>query len=502
MDWLSLLAIVYVLLAVFSLVSEGWRMVKESSLVLLAFFLILAVLIGYVIYAWMAPELDLGEVGDDAEPPVKDPVGGAWWNERDLLPTAGTPSVEPPLPELTALPEVDVVVVPGAAPKSTVLPTMNYDAFKALIGQPAFVEQFTDAIRTCLRLKQTMYVALRKQALADIKAYSKPTKANPLSDMMDEARNHQLAESRDLLQRIEKLLKTIKTRLAACQPEDTAKRLTYALYKKDVGLESLHGRTDVKDLLAQRLYAFAQNPKVFLDSFQNMALMAGPGAGKTRLATVIAHVYGSSGILIEGTPVIATKTALVSAYVNDTAHTTRAFLLSTLERVAFIDEAYDLVPPPSVLGDIGHRDHGHEAVTEIVNFLDKMKGLSVMIVGGYEKEIRSRFLASNEGMPRRFPNQLVLTPYTTDELTRILVRMLQDTNPELIWTDDMTNYMYTLMLRVPSAFPNQAGDANNLASELAYSIYNAVGEAWPEGWRERLLEGTNNYLRKYGMHLE
>jgi len=398
--------------------------------------------------------------------------------------------------------DVDLVLVPGVAPKTPTSNTMNYEAFKALILQQTFIDQFTEAIRTCLRLKQSMYIALRKQALADMRAYSKPSKANPLTDMMDEARNHQLSEVRDLLQRIEKLLKTIKTRLAACNAEDTAKRLTYALYKKEVGLESLHGRTDVKDMLAQRLYTFSQNPKVFLDSFQNIALMAGPGAGKTRLATVIAHVYGCSGILIEGTPVITTKTALVSAYVNDTPHTTRSFLLSTLERVAFIDEAYDLVPPPSVLGDVGHRDHGHEAVTEIVNFLDKMKGLSVMIVGGYEKDIRTRFLAANEGMPRRFPNQLVLTPYSLDELARILVKMIQETNTNLVWTDDMTNYLYTLMLRTPSAFPNQAGDANNLSAEISHAIYNSVGETWPDGWRSRLLDGMNNYLRKYGMHLE
>lgn len=105
-------------------------------------------------------------------------------------------------------------------------------------------------------------------------------------------------------------------------------------------------------------------------------------------------------------------------------------------------------------------------------------------------------------MPRRFPNQLVLTPYTMEELARILVRMLQDTNAELVWTDDMTNYIYTLMRATPAAFPNQAGDMVNLSSEVAYAIYNSVGEQWPEGWRARLLEGMNAYLAKGNMHLE
>jgi hypothetical protein len=504
MDWLSLIAVLYVVFAAVSLVSEGWRVLKESSAVLLAFFLIIAVLIGYVVYAWATPlGLEEGEDAPNKETAAGggDPAGG-WWNDRDLLPAA-TRLAEPSAPaELTVAPDVDLVLVPGVAPKAPTSSSMNYEAFKALVTQQEFLQRFTDSIRTCLQLKQKKYVALRKQAQSDLKAYSKTSKGNPLSEMMDEARNHQLSETRDLIQRIEKLLKTIKTRLAECSVDDTTRRLTYALYKKDVGLESLQGRTEVKDMLARRLYTFSQNPKVFLDSFQNMALMAGPGAGKTRLATVIAHVYGCSGILVEGTPVITTKSALVSAYVNDTTHTTRSFLLSTLERVAFIDEAYDLVPPPSPLGDVGHRDHGHEAVTEIVNFLDKMQGLSVMIVGGYERDIRTRFLAANEGMPRRFPNQLVLTPYTLEELARILVRMLQDTNAELVWTDDMTNYVYTLMLRTPGAFPNQAGDCNNLSAEISHAIYNSVNEQWPEGWRARLLEGMNSYLAKNNMHLE
>jgi hypothetical protein len=496
MDWLSILASVYVFITAVTLLSEGWRAIKEHSVATILLLAIAAVIIAYIVTSFMEEE---GAPGGDTTSYAKDTAAttGVWWNDKDLAIDAPTSAAE-----LTVAPDVDVVLVPGVAPKPVTSTSIDYETFKVLVTQPEFIAQFTEAIRTCLTVKQGMYATLRKRTLADIKAYSKGAKNNPISEMMDEARNHQLTESREVLQRIDKLLKTIKQRSADCSPDDTKKRLMYALYKKDAGLESLQGRTEVKDMIARRLYTFSQNPKVFLDSFQNMALMAGPGAGKTRLAEVIAHVYGCSGILVEGTPVITTKTALVSAYVNDTSHTTRAFLLSTLERVAFIDEAYDLVPPPSVLGDVGHRDHGHEAVTEIVNFLDKMKGLSVMIVGGYEKEIRARFLAANEGMPRRFPNQLVLTPYTMEELARILVRMLQDTSPTIVWTDDMTNYVYTLMLRTPGAFPNQAGDMVNLSSEIAHAVYSCVSEQWPEGWRARLLEGVNAYLAKANMHLE
>jgi len=497
MDWLSILASIYVVITVLSLFAEGWRAMRDNSLLTILLLVVVASVIAYIVMA-MTPETEEESTADPTATSTKDAAtsGGGWWNEKELAPVTTEPA------SLTVASDVDVVLVPGVAPKPETSSSIDYDTFKVLITQPEFIEQFTQAIKTCLDIKKTMYNALRKRALADIKAYSKTSKNNPISEMMDEARNHQLTESREMLQRIDKLLKTIRQRAGECSTEDTRKRLMYALYKKEIGLDNLQGRVEVKDMIARRLYTFSQNPKVFLDSFQNMALMAGAGAGKTRLATVIAHVYGCSGVLIEGTPVITTKTALVSAYVNDTAHTTRAFLLSTLERVAFIDEAYDLIPPPSVLGDVGHRDHGHEAVTEIVNFLDKMKGLSIMIVGGYEKEIRTRFLASNEGMPRRFPNQLVLTPYTMEELARILVRMLQDTNPTLVWTDDMTNYVYTLMLRTPSAFPNQAGDMVNLSSEIAHAIYSCVAETWPEGWRGRILEGVNAYLSKANMHLE
>lgn len=459
-------------------------------------FLVMAVLLGYVVYALVEEPEQEGTDVPEAAPKASAPAGAAWWTEKDLL-----PSERPHTPAPALVPDVDVVLTPGVAPRTAPVSIVTYESFKQLVSQPAFLEQFTDAVRACLRLKQTRYQALKKQTKESVRTFTKSNKKDFISATLDDAQNSQLNEARDLLGRIEAIQKILKARLDDCSVEDTRRRLQYALYKKDVGLESLQGRQELKDFVARRLYTFAQNPKVFLDSFQNTVLMSGPGTGKTRVAQVLAHVYCSAGLLVEGTPIITTKSALVSQFVNNSSHTTRAFLLSTLEHVAFIDEAYDLVPPPHVL-EVTHRDHGHEAITEIVNHLDKMKGLTMMIVAGYESEMRSRFLASNEGMPRRFPNQLVLRPYTAEELTQIFVQMLLDTNNDLVWTEEMTNHMYTLIQASPGSFPAQAGDMLNLSTEVAQAIYSVMDPVWPEDWRSRLLDGMNGYLSKYNKHLE
>lgn len=512
MDWLSVIAVLYVALTALSLVSEGWRAVRESSALVMAFFTVLLILVGYIMYVLLTGEpTDDAVDAADVTATVAAGAGaaggganaknvGAWWHDRDLI--TDPRSTPPEVDTLELVPDVDVHLVPGVAPKSPSSNTITYAVFKDLITQSEYIQKFTNSIVTCLRLKQDRYKEMRAAALRDIKAYTKSSKNNPITDMVEESRNHQLNDARDLKDRIDKILSIITQRLARASPEDTAKRLQYALYKKEVGMESLQGRTEIKDLIALKLHAFCQNPNTFLSGFQNIILMAGPGSGKTRIAQVIGHVYGCAGILVEGTATIKTKADLVSPYVDDTAHMTRSFLYAMLEKVATIDEAYALVPPKSPLGNLGgHQDHGHEAVAEIVNHLDKTMGLSVLIAIGYEDAMHATFLAANEGMPRRFPDQWVLPPYTTEELAKILVRKMYETNKDLVWYDDMSNFVYTLISKVqPDRFPDQAGSMGNLAKALSLEIHGAVGAPWPEHWQQRITDGFNSYLSKANEH--
>lgn len=70
--------------------------------------------------------------------------------------------------------------------------------------------------------------------------------------------------------------------------------------------------------------------------------MAGPGSGKTRLGQVIAFVILKSMIMSGGTLALLTRDDLIGTHVGETAAKTRKRLMSSLEGILFIDEAYAL----------------------------------------------------------------------------------------------------------------------------------------------------------------
>jgi SpoVK/Ycf46/Vps4 family AAA+-type ATPase len=327
---------------------------------------------------------------------------------------------------------------------------------------------------------------------------TKKNSSGMFTDAINSLTDETSKEVRDLAERIERLLKTIDSKLKRVSLEDTRRRFNELFYHKEKGLDSLVGRDDIKDYLALRLDVFAKNPRVFFSGFQNMLLMGGPGLGKTRVATVIGHVYACAGILIESHVFVVTSEALVSMYVSATSNKTRSFLLSTLESVTFIDEAYGITPEKNLWGT--QVNHGQDAITEMVNFIDKFKGLNVIIAAGYENELRERFLKANEGMDRRFPavNQIVLQPYSSKELSQILLDNLQSTAKDITFSPHVGNFIYSLIDDVytknKAVFKNQAGDMINLASELAHMIY-SNDDQWGTNPEGILLSGFNRYLK-------
>ena len=322
-------------------------------------------------------------------------------------------------------------------------PVITYAEFKTRCMTPAFLQKYTEAIKLNLQLKRKRYVELLRMTKAELNAASKKS-SDLMANMMNSLRNEHERDLKDSIERYERMLKVADAQFKRASVADTAQRFERMIYHPEKGLESLVGRDDVKDFLAMHLFVFAKNPRVFFSCFQNMMLMGGPGLGKTRTAEVMGHVFSCAGILIDGNVFTKTTTDLISAYVSDTAHKTRSFLLTTLESVIFIDEAYEFTPKRNQLG-FEQVSHGQEAITEMVNFMDKMMGLSIMIVGGYAGPLRERFLKANEGLDCRFPatNQIELEPYSSTELTRILINKIRNTNSDLKLSGSHCNYLFS-----------------------------------------------------------
>lgn len=383
--------------------------------------------------------------------------------------------------------------------------TIRYADFKQWYLSPEFLLQYQNAVRQAFRIKKKRLHDALKRCAEDIKALKikKPKDGlNGLLQSLDRTEDSKMLES--TMSEIESLIKEIETREKIVTIEWVRQSLISALTHPENGIDSLMGREDVKDFLALQLFTFAQNPRIFFSNFQNIAVYGPSGVGKTKLAKVVGHVYASSGILLRNHVHTVTKQSFTTAYVNESGRLTRKLLLANLEAVVFIDEAYDMIAPPTVFGK--GIDHGVEAVAEMVNFMDKMMGLSIIIVAGYEKEMETRFMSSNEGLPRRFPHKLVLQPYGPKALTNILIKFLLETCPDIRFNEQYGDYLYTIIKYIdehnPEVFKNQAGDMANLSGFIARAIYGTPGKMWPKNAEELMFIGINGYLGRKGIAIE
>lgn len=382
-----------------------------------------------------------------------------------------------------------------------------YEDFKDWYLSPEFLKKYTESIKDGLRIKKKRLLEVKRQFISDLKTIKGETKPkDTLASLLDKL-DKKVDDSKILeetINQINLLLREIKKRETNLSIDDTRKRLISAITDKNNGIDSLIGRQDIKDQLAAKLYAFSQNPRIFLSNFQNMAIHGPSGVGKTKLAKVIGHVYSKCGILIRDHVHVITSQSLTTAYVNETGRMTRRLLLANLESIVFIDEAYGITPPANLLGE--SLDHGKDAINEIVNFLDKMKGLSIIIVAGYEERMKEQFFSANEGLPRRFPHILLLKPYQSKELTDILIKFLLTNCPDLKFNDKHGNYLFTIVDYLnkenPKIFETQAGAMENLANTIATSIYSTPGKHWLNDYEELIFYGVNSYLAQNNISLE
>ena len=382
--------------------------------------------------------------------------------------------------------------------------TLNYREFVGVVFKDEFLSNYHNALQTSLLEKRKIYMRKQRQLNADLR--SNQTRVGNDSSAAG-VHDSNLERLRRASTEINQVVKAIDYRLSTLSIEQIRSDFHDLIHDQEYGLESLVGREDVKDIMALQIFTFTRNPKLFFTTFQNITIYGRSGVGKSKLAETIGFVYSKSGILVRRKVRNVTKQEFTSSYVNESAQLTRELLLSTLEGVLFIDEAYDLMPPKTTAGR--GIDHGHEAVTELVNFLDKNIGLSIVIAAGYEDEMEERFIGANQGLDRRFPHKIKLNDYSTRQLTDIFLKFMGKSAPHLDISDADAGYIYTLIdflyTEKPNIFDKQAGDMLILASYLARSIYGSVTRYWIPGDTENnyvmILDGFNDYLQNKGISI-
>lgn len=412
-------------------------------------------------------------------------------HDRITDPPKAAPRVTPPV--IPANTTVRLVSGPASLKRS---PFSHIRRLCSAVQDPAFAEQCRLAqVENCL-FKIRRYLDI----IGDLKKQQRNAPKKQLINNISST--NKLAQTIDVITRV---LQDVISRHRRLQNPKATRRVNRDLMQivtdEEKGFASLTGRQDFMNFVAGQILSFVKSPALFNKTMQNIVLMGPSGIGKTRLAQTLAFAYNRAGILTRDTFTVGTKKDLVSQYVSETSQVAFFKLAETLESVFLLDEAYEMGSGQSYRNGA---DHGGEALTEVVNFMDKFAGCSIIIAAGYEGAMREKFFAANEGLNRRFPHQMVLSPYKTGELTAILINALHDKLPaKMRLSPADQSFLAEIMVPLansPDVAARQAGEIEIVAGYIAANVL-ASDASWDRESRHLIAGGVDQYLSFKGMRL-
>ena len=195
--------------------------------------------------------------------------------------------------------------------------------------------------------------------------------------------------------------------------------------KKDLkGLKAMIGMTRLKNSIVDQIIYFSQNfhkyNKTGDGDFMHTVIYGPPGTGKTEIAKIMGKIFSKLGVLKRGSFRKVTRSDLVAGYLGQTAKLTREVIEDSLGGVLFIDEAY-------ALGNPEKRDSfAKECIDTLCEALSDHKSQLMVIVAGYEKELKDCFFSYNQGLESRFTWRFETNDYSSSELRDIFIKKVNE----------------------------------------------------------------------------
>jgi hypothetical protein len=193
-------------------------------------------------------------------------------------------------------------------------------------------------------------------------------------------------------------------------------------------LNNMIGINDLKNNIVDQILYFIQELHKNKDSsgeFLHTVISGPPGTGKTEIAKIMGKIYSKIGVLSKGTFKKVTRSDLVAGYLGQTALKTKDVINDALGGVLFIDEAYSLGNPEK-------RDSfSKECIDTLCESLSDNKDNLMVIIAGYEKELKECFFNYNQGLDSRFTWRFKTDDYTHEDLYKIFLKKVKDIGWEI-----------------------------------------------------------------------
>jgi SpoVK/Ycf46/Vps4 family AAA+-type ATPase len=193
-------------------------------------------------------------------------------------------------------------------------------------------------------------------------------------------------------------------------------------------LNNMIGMKDLKNNIVDQILYFVQQlhkNKNSSGEFLHTVIYGPPGTGKTDIAKIMGKIYSKIGILSKGTFKKVTRSDLVAGYLGQTALKTKDVIKETIGGVLFIDEAYSLGNPEK------KDSFAKECIDTLCEALSDNKEDLMVIIAGYEKELKESFFAFNQGLDSRFTWRFKTDEYTGEDLYQIFKKMVKSIGWEI-----------------------------------------------------------------------
>jgi SpoVK/Ycf46/Vps4 family AAA+-type ATPase len=193
-------------------------------------------------------------------------------------------------------------------------------------------------------------------------------------------------------------------------------------------LNNMIGMKDLKTNIVDQILYFVQElhkSNCTTGDFMHTVIYGPPGTGKTEIAKIMGKIYSKLGVLSKGTFKKVTRSDLIAGYLGQTALKTRDAIKESIGGVLFIDEAY-------ALGNIEKKDSfAKECIDTLCEALSDNKEDLMVIIAGYETELKNCFFNFNQGLDSRFTWRFKTDEYTHEDLYNIFLKKVKEIGWEI-----------------------------------------------------------------------